>query len=95
MPLPSGSTAPVLRCRKCSMPVWIVQQSLQRGMGTMADQNSALTKEQQVRGLIEQLNAYIETYHGGSVELVSFDGKGRARPAGVAHVSVARFHRLH
>jgi Fe-S cluster biogenesis protein NfuA len=44
-------------------------------MGTMADQNSMFTKEQQVRGLIEQLNAYIETYHGGSVELVSFDGK--------------------
>jgi len=39
----------------------------------MADQNSAFTKEQQLRGLIEQLNAYIETYHGGSVELVSFD----------------------
>lgn len=30
---------------------------------------------EQIRGLIDQLNAYIEQYHGGSVELVSFDGK--------------------
>lgn len=30
---------------------------------------------EQLRGLIEQLNAYITTYHGGEVELVSFDGK--------------------
>jgi len=28
------------------------------------------TQEEQLRGLIEQLSAYIETYHGGSVELV-------------------------
>lgn len=31
--------------------------------------------EEQLRGLIEQLDAYIENYHGGGVELVSFDGK--------------------
>lgn len=31
--------------------------------------------EDQMRGLIEQLDAYVSTYHGGSVELVSFDGK--------------------
>jgi Fe-S cluster biogenesis protein NfuA len=31
--------------------------------------------DEQLRGLIEQLDAYINTYHGGSVELVSFDGK--------------------
>lgn len=31
------------------------------------------TKEQQLKGLLEQVNAYIEQYHGGSVELVSFD----------------------
>jgi Fe-S cluster biogenesis protein NfuA len=31
--------------------------------------------EERLRGLIEQLNAYIEHYHGGSVEMVSFDGK--------------------
>lgn len=33
------------------------------------------SKDEQLKGLIEQLNAYIENYHGGSVELVSFDGK--------------------
>lgn len=31
--------------------------------------------EQKVRGLIEQINAYIEHYHGGSVEMISFDGR--------------------
>ncbi len=33
------------------------------------------TKEQQLRALLEQLNAYIEQYHGGSVDFVSFDGE--------------------
>jgi len=31
--------------------------------------------EARLRGLIDQLNAYIEHFHGGSVELVSFDGR--------------------
>ena len=35
----------------------------------------AYTEQQQMKGLIEQLDAYINQYHGGSVELVSFDGK--------------------
>jgi Fe-S cluster biogenesis protein NfuA len=30
---------------------------------------------ERLRGLIEQLNSYISSYHGGEVELVSFDGK--------------------
>lgn len=30
--------------------------------------------EERIRALIEQVSAYIEHYHGGSVELVSFDG---------------------
>ncbi len=30
---------------------------------------------EQLRGLIDQLNSYINTYHGGEVEFVSFDGK--------------------
>ena len=33
------------------------------------------TQQEQMRGLIDQLSAYIEHYHGGAVELVSFDGK--------------------
>jgi CRP-like cAMP-binding protein len=32
-------------------------------------------KEAQVRALLEKLNAYIEQYHGGSVEMVAFDGE--------------------
>lgn len=31
--------------------------------------------EEQMRGLVEQLDAYIETYHGGSVEFVSYEGQ--------------------
>ena len=30
--------------------------------------------ESQVRALLENLNAYIEHYHGGSVQMVSLDG---------------------
>jgi Fe-S cluster biogenesis protein NfuA len=35
----------------------------------------SFSETEQMKGLIEQLNAYITTYHGGSVELVSYDGK--------------------
>jgi Fe-S cluster biogenesis protein NfuA len=31
--------------------------------------------EQRLRALIEQISAYVEHFHGGSVELVSFDGE--------------------
>ncbi len=31
--------------------------------------------EQQLKDLIERLSAYIDHYHGGSVEFLSFDGK--------------------
>lgn len=30
------------------------------------------TLEEQMRGLVEQLDAYINTYHGGSVEFVNY-----------------------
>ena len=33
------------------------------------------TEEERVRSLVESLSAYIETYHGGSVEMVSYDGE--------------------
>lgn len=33
------------------------------------------TDLERMQALLEQINAYIEHYHGGSVELVSFDGK--------------------
>ncbi|OQY31821.1 MAG: hypothetical protein B6I38_05265 [Anaerolineaceae bacterium 4572_5.1] len=29
------------------------------------------TKEQQIKGLLDQVSAYIEHYHGGSVEFIS------------------------
>jgi Fe-S cluster biogenesis protein NfuA len=41
----------------------------------MTTQPPTFSEMEQLRGLIEQLNAYITTYHGGAVELVSFDGK--------------------
>jgi Fe-S cluster biogenesis protein NfuA len=42
----------------------------------MADNNTPnYSTDEQLRGLIEQLDAYISHYHGGSVQLVSFDGK--------------------
>jgi len=31
--------------------------------------------EERLRALIEQISAYVEQFHGGSVEMVSFDGK--------------------
>jgi Fe-S cluster biogenesis protein NfuA len=38
-------------------------------------QNPIYTKEEQVRALLEKINAYIEQYHGGSVEIVSLEGQ--------------------
>jgi Fe-S cluster biogenesis protein NfuA len=33
------------------------------------------TKEELVKALIDKINAYIEQYHGGSVEMVALEGK--------------------
>jgi Fe-S cluster biogenesis protein NfuA len=33
------------------------------------------TPEEQMQALINKLSSYIEQFHGGSVEMVSFDGK--------------------
>jgi len=41
----------------------------------MSEQAPSFSKEEQLRGLIEQLDAYISHYHGGSVSFVSYDGK--------------------
>jgi Fe-S cluster biogenesis protein NfuA len=41
----------------------------------MNENGITFAPDEQLRGLIEQLDAYINHYHGGSVELVSFDGK--------------------
>lgn len=37
--------------------------------------NPEFSDEQRMAALIEQLDAYIEQFHGGSVEFVYFDGK--------------------
>ena len=39
----------------------------------MAEDNQ-FSKEEMMRGLVSQISAYIEQYHGGSAELVSFIG---------------------
>ena len=33
------------------------------------------TEEEQVRALLSRINAYIEQYHGGSVEMIALEGK--------------------
>ena len=37
--------------------------------------NADAPLEEQLSVLIERLSAYIEQFHGGSVELIAFDGK--------------------
>lgn len=41
----------------------------------MSTDNPVYTKEESLQALINSLDAYIAQYHGGSVELVGFDGK--------------------
>lgn len=41
----------------------------------MADEVPQYSINDQLRGLVEQLSAYIETYHGGEVEFIGYDGK--------------------
>jgi Fe-S cluster biogenesis protein NfuA len=38
------------------------------------EQGNGVKKEEMLRALLEQVSAYIEQYHGGSVEMVSFEG---------------------
>ncbi len=45
------------------------------GQEMMEEKTQSYSTKEQLNGLIEQLDAYISQYHGGSVELVSFDGK--------------------
>ena len=44
-------------------------------MVVMNNGESTFTMEERLHALLEQISAYIEQYHGGSVEMVSFDGK--------------------
>ena len=38
-------------------------------------QNDTYTDEEMMVALLEKISAYIEHYHGGSVELVEYDGR--------------------
>jgi Fe-S cluster biogenesis protein NfuA len=44
-------------------------------MAQMEKNNLEFSVQEQMKGLIEQLDAYINTYHGGTVEMMAFDGK--------------------
>lgn len=43
-------------------------------MSDLNNVQSTFTTEERLRALLDQLSAYIENFHGGSVEMVSFDG---------------------
>jgi len=36
---------------------------------------SVHTQEEQIRSLLERVSAYVEQFHGGTVEFAGFDGK--------------------
>ena len=40
----------------------------------MTEAESPVVNSESVRALVEKINAYIEQYHGGSVEMVSLEG---------------------
>jgi Fe-S cluster biogenesis protein NfuA len=52
----------------------LISGNTKRRFPDMQSTSPNFSKEEQMKGLIEQLNAYIENYHGGSVELISFEG---------------------
>ncbi len=41
----------------------------------MSDNNLDFTAEERLKALIDTLDSYISHYHGGSVEMVHYDGK--------------------
>ena len=41
----------------------------------MEKNNLEFSVQEQMKVLIEQLDAYISTYHGGTVEMIAYDGK--------------------
>jgi CRP-like cAMP-binding protein len=46
-----------------------------KGGKMMNNRNISSAKEEHLKSLLEQVSAYIEQYHGGSVEFVAFDGE--------------------
>lgn len=56
------------------------------GKPEMDDVANDVSDAQRMVTLIETLNSYIESYHGGSLELVDFDGETlQVRMAGACH----------
>jgi len=43
-------------------------------MATVDHTNHMISRDEKLRGLIEQLSSYIEFYHGGYVDLVAIEG---------------------
>jgi Fe-S cluster biogenesis protein NfuA len=41
----------------------------------MMNEAPVYSEEERLQALIERISAYIEQFHGGSVEMVSYDGK--------------------
>jgi Fe-S cluster biogenesis protein NfuA len=41
----------------------------------MSDDFASYSLEERIRGLVDQIDAYIAQYHGGGVKFISFDGK--------------------
>lgn len=69
----------VIAERKCTSQVDLISM-LQNNYRHPVDKGEEDMKpdpkvELQMKALVEQLSAYIETFHGGSVEYVSFDGR--------------------
>ena len=55
---------------------FLPKSGIRREMEVSPVENNELSvRIDQMKGLVEQLSAYIEHYHGGSVEFESFDGK--------------------
>ncbi|MFM8319720.1 MAG: NifU family protein [Chloroflexota bacterium] len=42
---------------------------------TESTPEAQFTEEERIRALIDKIDAYIEQYHGGSVEMISLKGK--------------------
>jgi len=45
-----------------------------RGRVKMTDKSNEFSRDERIEGLVEQVSAYIEQYHRGSVELVKIEG---------------------
>ncbi len=62
----------------------------------MSKSNLTQMEELQVRDLVDKINAYIEQYHGGSVEVVALEGNQlKVRLGGACDGCPLSFNTLH